>query len=586
MHWTFVALAGEEAVRRRLINRRDLETALQQHDLQLRLDSGSWSIFASPDTPCIPLSPEGGAIVGRLFVSGATSRVPAGELPAAEVEAIGAGGGKYLVDHYWGSFVALLNGRDAGGSRVLRDPSGAVPVYYLELDGAQLYFSDPDLIARLGLAPATIDPEFLRQWLLYRHLRTARTGLAGVKELLPGVQRVTGAGTSAVERCWSPWPFADARAQFGDADEAALALRKTALRTIPAYAEGTQKVLLELSGGLDSSIIAASLANAGTRFAAVNFVTRSADGDERRYARIVAAATGASLTEVEQPEALGDLLRTPRPLVRPGLSPVLDPIQEAFAATAREVGADRFMSGAGGDSVFCYLTTAAPAIDAARQRGPGAALRTLGDVSRLCGCTYWTAARYALRKALRPRSTSRWPKDASFLTPAAADARPDEHPWLEAPRKALPGKRQHVEAIVTIFHFLDRGHRGGMADVVYPLLAQPLVELCLRIPTWMWVRGGRNRAVARQAFKGLVPEPILLRGGKGRLESMCADAYARSRPGLRSLLLDGRLATDGLIDRASVEAYLRQEPARSDLRYFRIFDLATLELWARSWESQ
>ena len=242
------------------------------------------------------------------------------------------------------------------------------------------------------------------------------------------------------------------------------------------------------------------------------------------------------------------------------------------------------MSGAGGDFVFCYLTTAAPMLDAARRRGPLAALVALGDVASLCSCNVWTAARYALRKATRFRGRPSWPRETSFLTREAAGAAPDPHPWLDAPRGTLSGKREHVEAIVAIHYFLDRGFRGRDANVSYPLLAQPIVELCLRIPTWLWVRQGRNRSVARAAFEGLVPAPILSRGGKGRLESMCAEAYAESRPQLRELLLDGRLASDGLIDRSAVEAYLQRLPERDDPRYFRIFDLATLELWQRSWE--
>jgi asparagine synthase (glutamine-hydrolysing) len=321
-----------------------------------------------------------------------------------------------------------------------------------------------------------------------------------------------------------------------------------------------------------------------TRFASVNFATSASDGDERRYARMIAAVTGSPLRVVAPPARPPDLLRVPSPRIRPGLSPVLEPIHEAFTGIADEQNTDLFMSGAGGDSVFCYLSTAAPVLDAARRRGPVAAMTALAEVARLSGSNVWTVARYALRKAMRFRARPSWPTETSFLTSEAADADPDPHPWLDAPRNALPGKREHVEAIVAIYYFLDRGFRGRDANVSYPLLAQPIVELCLRIPTWLWIRQGRNRSVARAAFEGLVPAPILSRGGKGRLESMCAEAYADSRPQLRDLLLDGRLASDGLIDRSSVEAYLRRLPERDDPRYFRIFDLATLELWQRSLE--
>jgi asparagine synthase (glutamine-hydrolysing) len=497
----------------------------------------------------------------------------------AESAAIARSEGSRLVNLYWGRHVALIS-TDDGQSIVQRDPSGGLAAYRLDLDGITAFAADPDLIVRLALAEPRIDDAFVRQWLLFPHLRTARTGIETIAELLPGTAWRSCRGKTSVETTWTPWTFAAREGQIPDFEEACRRLRATALRTIPAYAAGSRKPLLELSGGLDSSILAAALGTRGVRFSAVNFATVSADGDERPYARMAAKAAGAPLAEVVEQEAAPDLVTVPPPRLRPGLSPVLQPIHDAFRAAARELDADLFMSGAGGDSLFCYLTTASPAVDAARSLGLGAGMASLADISRLCGCTFWTAGRYALRKAVRRRR--RWRREPLFLSPDL-DAAPDHHPWLEAPPGALPGKREHVEALVTIFHFLDRGLRGPLAEAAYPLMSQPLLELCLRIPSWLWVRGGRNRAVAREAFRGLVPDPILARAGKGRLESMCATGYLQSRPVLRTLLLDGTLARRGIIDRAAVEGYLRLAPEKDDPRFFRVFDLATMELWLQSW---
>jgi len=581
--WAFLAVAGEREARLRLLEQLGLLSEAAGHGLSQALELRGCTLLMSAGTPCLLLKADRGAILGSLLKAGSDSRERLEELEDGARDRIVASEGRELIEHHWGGYVALICAQTVGLT-VLRDPSGAVHVYFCEQDGIAAYTSDPGLLVKLGLADTQLDIEFRRQWLLYRHLRTARTGLAAVKELLPGTARTTSARSASVATMWSPWAFTQRDGELGDFDEAAARLRSTVLRTVPACANGAERPLLELSGGLDSSIVASALANAGTRFASVNFATSASDGDERRYARMIAAKTGAPLREVLQQGRRSDLLREPPPQIRPGLSPVLAPIHELFTIIADEEGADLYLSGAGGDSVFCYLTTVAPALDAARRRGAAAALVALGEVARISGCTFWTASRYAFRKALRFKPSKLWPEDRSFLTDAAAEAPPDPHPWLDAPAGVLPGKREHVEAIVAIHYFLDRGFRGREGSVSYPLLAQPIVELCLRIPTWLGIRNGRNRSVARQAFEGLVPGPILSRGGKGRLESMCADAYAASRPQLRALLLDGRLASDNLIDRAAVEAYLRRPPERDDPRYFRIFDLATLELWQRAWE--
>lgn len=114
-------------------------------------------------------------------------------------------------------------------------------------------------------------------------------------------------------------------------------------------------------------------------------------------------------------------------------------------------------------------------------------------------------------------------------------------------------------------------------------MAQPLVELCLRIPTWLWVNGGQNRAVARAAVESLLPREVLNRRSKGRLESMCLRAYLRCRDDLAELLLGGLLRQEGLVDADALETYLEQECVPKDARYYRIFELASAELWLRSW---
>ena len=117
---------------------------------------------------------------------------------------------------------------------------------------------------------------------------------------------------------------------------------------------------------------------------------------------------------------------------------------------------------------------------------------------------------------------------------------------------------------------------------VHPLLAQPLIELCLNIPSWLWARDGRNRAVARQSFAGLLPRQLIERTSKGRLESLFAKAFARSRPALRELLLEGELRRQALVDPALIEAYLKADREPPDDGYIRLFEMAALEQWLQS----
>ena len=357
-------------------------------------------------------------------------------------------------------------------------------------------------------------------------------------------------------------------------------LRTIAQRTITAQASGST-LLLQLSGGLDLSIIAACLAQSGTEFAAVNFASRSADGDERRHARAIAGRLGAPLKEILE-EDLQCVIRAPsEPRFRPGSNPVLLPLDEAVEQHRLELGADLLVDGGGGDNLFCYLNGTAAVLDALRARGPAFALHVLDDLAKLDACGLWDVAGQAVRRAL-PGGWWRWNEDRHFLKRDALLQRPEAHPWLDAPPLAYPGKREHVASLVHIQHFLDR-RIGSRSAALHPLMAQPLIELCLAIPSWEWVRGGIDRAVAREAFSRLIPSSIIERRTKGSLEGVFHRSFERLRPELEDLLLSGRLVGLGIADAAALEKAFAPDNWRNSEVQMRISEMAALELWLESW---
>ena len=109
----------------------------------------------------------------------------------------------------------------------------------------------------------------------------------------------------------------------------------------------------------------------------------------------------------------------------------------------------------------------------------------------------WRAAirlRAAARILRRPRRY-RWRANPRFLTSPilkGLDTRPFTHPWLEPPRGALPGKAAHIAALLRIQRHLDGTGQLGSLPIVNPLMAQPVMEASLAVPSWLWCQGGRN----------------------------------------------------------------------------------------------
>jgi len=492
-------------------------------------DGSGLIVWTAPETPTLSAVDGGAILVGLLFDRATATRLSA--LSAAE-------DAKRIVADRWGPYV--LFSCDRSSHAVLRDPSGALPVYYGSLGELEVYASDAGLLEMAWPVGFRPDLDFIRHWLTFPFLRAARTGAQGVRELLPGTCRRVDPPTREVIETWSPATFTGRDLAIASFDEAVALLREEILRTVPALAGANGKVVMQLSGGLDSSIVAAALRHAGMDFRAITFATLGPGGDERRFAREMANRSQVKLIELIEETSRPVLDIGPGNPLRPPPNPLLQPLHRAISLQLVHLGAGVALDGGGGDNIFCSLNTAAPAVDAFQRSGGAAAFRTLRDVAQVHGCTFWTAGRSALRRARRG-APSRWPRDTTFLTPDAAAQTPEPHPWL-APHPSLgPGTADQIRMIAGIHHFLTDPAPLAPA-ALHPLLAQPLLELCLRIPSWLWVAGGRDRAVAREAFRGLVPDAILDRRGKGTLESMFVKGYMGGRPRLERFVAEGELA--------------------------------------------
>ena len=525
-----------------------------------------WSV---PGTPTISAVDGGAILIGLLFDRATGTRLSGF---SAEEDA------KRIIDDRWGPYVLFTC--KGSSHAVLRDPSGALPVYYGSLGDLEVYASDAGLLEAAWPEAFRPDLDFIRHWLNFPFLRAARTGAQGVRELLPGTCRRADSPRRDVIEAWSPFTFTGRDVAITSFEEAAAMLREEILRTVPALAAAGAKVAVQLSGGLDSSIIAAALRHGGRSFRAVTFATLGPGGDERRFARAMAEHCEVELIELIEETTRLNLDIGPSNPLRPPPNPLLQPLHRAIGLQLAHFGADTVLDGAGGDNIFCSLNTASPAVDAFRRSGSAAAIRAVREVAQVHGSTFWSAARSALRRARRG-APSRWPRDTTFLTADAAAATAEPHPWV-APHPSLgSGQADHIRMIAGIHHFLSDPAPLTPA-FLHPLLAQPLLELCLRIPSWLWVAGGRDRAVAREAFRGLVPDAILDRRSKGTLESMFMKGYMSERSHLERFLAEGELAKCGIIDGPAVSTYLRRDGEPRDIGYVRILEIAAAEQWLRS----
>lgn len=522
-----------------------------------------------------------GFIVGALF----RRDVPATrvtDLESAERQRILETEGGALLANYWGGYVALLIGDD-GILSVLRDPSGMMPCY-MRRDAERVSLAS-DMTALAMPGRSDVDYDALARMFAGIDVIGRRTGIAGIEELFPGERLIATSSGSRIEQAWSPWHHVRPPAKM-DFASASASLLTTLKDSIGAWTICFDKILVGVSGGLDSSIVAAALGPRTPGLRCLTMVEPGTDGDERRYAEALVGKLGVRLYAPSYDLGAVDVTQP----VLPHLPlPFALHFFHAIEAEHRQLGkpVDAYFSGNGGDNVFCGLRSAVPLADRLLAQGlrPGL-FQTARDLADLTGSGMAAVVAKGWERVRRRGGGHRARRDLSGLGPAGRAAALDDcdrHPWLTAPPRTLPGKAAHVAMLARAQKSIELYPRGSAPPQISPLLSQPIVELCLSIPTWYWVRGGRDRAVARAAFGGLLPELILERRTKGSPSGFIRRVFDAQGEAALAMLRGGRLVEAGLID----PDWLKRAGEgiwQDDGRDHRILTFAAAEAWVRWWE--
>lgn len=520
-------------------------------------------------------------VLGYLFRKGAPS-VRMHEGAGTDGRSLVTANGRALISGYWGGYV-FVHVTEGGALYVLRDPSGLLPCYVRRSGAVMALAGDVTDLAVPG--PGRIDFDEIGRILASGDARGRKTCLLGIEELIAGECLVVDRLGARVERWWSPWDHVAPRI-MSTGDETSQ-LRETISDCVGSWSSCFPSILLGSSGGLDSSIVAVAATPRSKRLTALTLVSPGAAGDERPYAHAVASSLGIPLRDAPLDLADIDVERAVTPHHPWPISPIF---KQAVGAVHRrlqsEMPIDAHFSGNGGDGIFCSIRSAVPLLDHFLSEGPRPALcKTVRDISSLTGADIVTVLRHAWSR-YRRAGGAHVPRynelglERELL--ARIKAQGFSHPWLLAPVEALPGKTVHVAYLMRAQKSLELYPRRSAPPHVAPLLSQPIVELCLSIPTWHWIAGGRDRAVARAAFSNRLPKTIIERSQKGGPAEFNLSIYRTQRDRLHEMLRGGVLAAAGIIDIS-----LLDEPEdiswRGNAREQRLLAFAAAESWARQW---
>ncbi|EWY41398.1 asparagine synthase [Skermanella stibiiresistens SB22] len=476
--------------------------------------------------------------------------------------------GPRFVERLYGMFAFAILERESGRVVLGRDRLGIKPLYLAETPGMIRFASTLPALAAAGGIDTDIDPVALHHYMSFHAVVPApHTILKGVRKLAPAtLLTVEPNGERREEVYWK----ADFGPQAGDErlskedwqDLVLATLRKAVERRLVSDVP----VGVLLSGGLDSSIIVALLAEAGQtglKTFSIGFETVGEEsGDEFQYSDIIAKRfdTDHHKLFIDSGRALPELENCVRAMAEPMVSH--DAI--GFYLLSQEVSkhVKVVQSGQGADEIFGGYHWYPPMMES---RDP------VGDYAKV----FFDRDHKEMAEVLDPRMLgedhSRAFVERHFAQPGA-DRPIDKALRLDTNVMLVDDPVKRVDNMTMAW-----GLEGRV-----PFLDHDLVELAARVPPELKIAEG-GKYVLKEAGRKVVPSEVIDRP-KGYFP-MPALKYLRG-PYLelvRDVLNQPKARERGLFQRPYVDRLLADPDKHiTPLRGSKLWQVALLEYWLQT----
>jgi asparagine synthase (glutamine-hydrolysing) len=463
------------------------------------------------------------------------------------------------VDQFYGDFAVVLYDTARHSVFAVRDALGVDSLYYRLLPGGIALSSRADVLA---LSDDEYDHGYLAAFLAGSAPLEHATPFRGVSAVPAAhVLRCTD-GRVSLERWWSPNPFlnTEQRPTTELVDEFRHRFAR-AVRSRMGSAEG--ETWSELSGGLDSSSVVSMASHLAQRgdvpnglAGTVTLVDRhGTGGDERRYSNAVATAWQVPNVQLAD-DARGPDDDDPPPITdQPTASYLAYARDRRLAGVVRRAGGSVLLSGYGSDQ---YL--GGSAIFLADWAAAGKLGRTVREALRWAvvgRVSMWAMLWHNVAIPLLPAVLMRRSLEAAcappWILPAAIRAYGLESRAMVARVARGPLGRKYVTDILLALEGVPDmiALHAVMQDVVeerHPFLDRALVELALGFGPAMCAQPCARKWVLREAMRGILPELVRTRHGKGSLDAAFAHWLAGEQSRLTHKVEGAEITQLGIID--------------------------------------
>jgi asparagine synthase (glutamine-hydrolysing) len=489
---------------------------------------------------------------------------------------------------------------------LMRDRLGIKPLFYA-WQGERLAFgSEIKAVLASGTVDRSVDDQALAEFLWYGNAFEERTIYRGVQALQPGCRLVIEDGQARVESWWNigAW-LARAQPQTNLRD-ASIAVKEAVDAAVARQLVSDVPVGLFLSGGVDSSSIAASAAVAsGRRLASFSVAFDYEKGvNELPKARRVAQTLGLDHHELQiRGDALEEVIAA---LVQAHDEPFADSASIPLYLLARELSGKIkvVLQGDGGDEMFGgyrrYSILRAAAFWRRWPHALGPLLHSLLGARGARLARIGAAAGHAdpaLRMALLLTVETLRDPPTSILTNSARrrlEAATDPFAAYRRCASRFANFDPVQQMLLTDIslqlpsQFLAKVDRATMAygiEARVPLLDEGVATLAVGLPASLKVRGGQKKIVLRDAMRGRLPAEIL-DGPKTGFGVPYEEWLRGALHGFAgAAILENTFVERFELDRTRLETALAEHRSRRRDRGFLLWKLLHLALWSKHYLS-
>ena len=420
-----------------------------------------------------------------------------------------------------------------------RDRIGKKPLHYGLYDGGIVFGSEIKALLKHPKVAREIDLGSLNKYLSYEYVPAPDTIFKSIRKVRPGYFLLYKNGEMRTEKYWDI-PLSDHPIGYKTEDEYVEELREILERSVRSRLVADVPVGVFLSGGLDSSLVAAMAKRGNKDIECFSIGFDESSFDERKYAAKVAQSLNLkqNLRIFSTSEMLENLEALPRLLDEPLADASILPTYLLAKMTSEKLKVA--LSGDGGDELFAgYPTYQAHKL-----------------------VTYFDSLPDSLKDAAKSLALSLPVSDTDisfdfkikqFLRGAGVSSEIRFFRWMggfiDSEKKELLSDDvktalRHHNSYEDIFSYLsesgltkdlerilylsmklylqddilvkvDRAAMANGLEVRCPLLDQEFVEFTCRLPTYYKLKGLKTKYLLKKAARGILPNEIIDRPKKG-----------------------------------------------------------------------